>query len=361
MRANLPAGGEDRTYLPYAYRLSEGEARGPVAPHLPRVVFLEATNRCNLVCATCPRTFVTYEPAQTLAWEYFIRIVEQFPAMQRAVLHGIGEPLLNKDLPRMIEHLKTRGVTVLFNTNATLLDDAWARALIASGLDELRCSLDGADPQTYARIRGAPLLPKVAHNLKTFTALQRELNVTTPRVSIWMTGLRENIGELPNLVRLAADLDAREVYVQRMTYFLNVDRPPGLMDGQALFDAFDSTADELVAEAERIARELGVTLRASGATDPRASLEVSRQRDAHPWQACLRPWTTAYVTANGNCLPCCISPFATTDYDSLKLGNLFERPFDEIWNGARYQAWRAALMSDAPNTACRGCGVRWSL
>ena len=133
MRANLPAGGEDRAYLPDAYRLSEGEARGAVAPHLPRVVFLEATNRCNLVCETCPRTFVTYEPAQTLAWENFIRIVEQFPAMQRAVLHGIGEPLLNKDLPRMIEHLKTRGVTVLFNTNATLLDDAWAARLSPAG------------------------------------------------------------------------------------------------------------------------------------------------------------------------------------------------------------------------------------
>jgi radical SAM protein with 4Fe4S-binding SPASM domain len=116
-----------------------------------------------------------------------------------------------------------------------------------------------------------------------------------------------------------------------------------------------------MAEAERAARELGVTLRASGATDPRASLQASRHPAPHPWQACLRPWTTAYVTANGNCLPCCISPFATTDYDSLQMGNLFEQPFEEIWNGERYRAWRAALMSDAPPLACQGCGVHWSL
>ena len=45
---------------------------------------------------------------------------------------------------------------MLFFTNATLLDETWARPLIACGLDDLCCSLDGADPQTYARIRGVP-------------------------------------------------------------------------------------------------------------------------------------------------------------------------------------------------------------
>jgi radical SAM protein with 4Fe4S-binding SPASM domain len=82
---------------------------------------------------------------------------------------------------------------------------------------------------------------------------------------------------------------------------------------------------------------------------------------SRPWAACMRPWTTAYVTANGNLLPCCIAPFATTDYESLKLGNLFERPFDDQWNAERYQAFRARLLSDHPHEACAGCGVLWSL
>src|SRR5260370_42713015 len=100
--------------------------------------------------------------------------------MQRAVLHGIGEPLINHDLPRMIEFRKARCVTVLFNTNATLLNEAWSRKLIASGLDEMRCSLDGADPQTYAAIRGAPLLHKLVHNLRTLTRLRRRLYSDRP-------------------------------------------------------------------------------------------------------------------------------------------------------------------------------------
>lgn len=72
--------------------------------------------------------------------------MEQFPVLERAVLHGVGEPLLNRDLPRMVAHLKSRGVYVLFNTNATLLTEDWGRRLIEAGLDELRVSVDGADP-----------------------------------------------------------------------------------------------------------------------------------------------------------------------------------------------------------------------
>jgi radical SAM protein with 4Fe4S-binding SPASM domain len=356
--------------LPTAYTFIDPDERGAVADHLPRVIFIEVTNRCNLLCETCPRTFVTYERAQTLSWQIFGRIVEQFPDMQRAVLHGIGEPLLNRDLPRMIAYLKARGVTVLFNTNATLLSEAWGRALIASGLDEMRCSVDGVDPETYAHIRGVPLFHKVVDNLREFTQLQRQLGVEPPRVSLWMTGMRENIDELPDLVRLASEIGVPEVYLQRMVYYLDSDGPPGLMDkDHALFDDFDAQGcpeqsrrtDRIIADAEVLAAELGITLRASGATDPRHSLEASQRDDPRPWSGCLRPWTTAYVTANGNCLPCCISPFATMDYDSLKMGNLFDQDFEEVWNEERYQVWRTKLLSQQPPAACRGCGVHWSL
>jgi MoaA/NifB/PqqE/SkfB family radical SAM enzyme len=212
--------------LPVAYGFINPNERGTLAHHLPRVVFIEVTNHCNLLCQTCPRTFTNYEPPQTLEWDRFIYLVEQFPAVQRAVLHGIGEPLLNHNLARMVAYLKARGVTVLFNTNAALLTAERGRALIASGLDELRCSIDGAHPHTYDQIRGAPLLPKVLENLAEFTHLQRELGTASPRVSIWMTGLRENIAELPALVKLAADVGVAEVYLQRMVYYLDGDDAP---------------------------------------------------------------------------------------------------------------------------------------
>ena len=90
----------EQTFLPDAYKLPDGHARGPHASIAPRVVFIEVTNRCNLLCETCPRTFFTREPLHTLSYDEFLHIATQFPEMRRAVLHGIGEPLLNRDCRR---------------------------------------------------------------------------------------------------------------------------------------------------------------------------------------------------------------------------------------------------------------------
>ncbi len=364
--AREPAGPSllpEPAFLPDAYRLPQGSARGPVAAISPRVVFIEVTNRCNLLCETCPRSYFTREPLRSLTFDEFAFVAEQFPDMQRAVLHGIGEPLLNRDLPQIIAYLKQRAVEVLFNSNGTLLTPAWQEALACSGLDEYRCSIDGATPATYARIRGADLLHKIEAGLAGLVQTKARLGVTTPCLSIWCVATKENLVELPDLVRMAARLGVPEVYLQRMTFFGNEPEQQFGMARQelAVFGHDAEVQEQIIARCEALSVELGVDFRAAGARDPRNSLAAARLADDHPWQACLRPWTTAYVTANGNCLPCCISPFATHDYESLILGNLFERPFGEIWNGALYQKFRTDFFTDQPHKACANCGVFWSL
>ena len=94
----------EQRFLPDAYRLPEGSVRRSIAELSPRVVFIEVTNRCNLLCVTCPRTFFDREPLKSLSLKEFITIAEQFPQMQRALLHGIGEPLLNRELPDIIQY-----------------------------------------------------------------------------------------------------------------------------------------------------------------------------------------------------------------------------------------------------------------
>jgi MoaA/NifB/PqqE/SkfB family radical SAM enzyme len=348
--------------LPPAYRYAATIERTEWAFDFPRVVFIEVTNHCNLRCVTCARTSIHYEQPQTLAWENFLRIVAQFPEMQRAVLHGIGEPLLNPQLARMVKFLKARNVTVLFNTNATLLNADWSRELIASGLDEIRVSLDAAHPHTYAHIRGASAFPAIVQNLQRLIEIQHEMNLEKPRISVWMTGMRENISELPDLVRLAARIGVPQVYLQRMVYSLDETsmQNPG-NKRHPLARNVDSQVEQALVEAENIARESGVILQASGATNPRQSLDLLHAHRTQPWAECLRLWSTAYVTANGNCLPCCIAPFATQNYESIIMGNLFAQPFTEIWNAKKYRSWRQTLLSETPPPACRGCGVHWNL
>jgi MoaA/NifB/PqqE/SkfB family radical SAM enzyme len=353
----------EQSFLPDAYRLPVGSQRGAIAELSPRVVFIEVTNRCNLLCQTCPRTFFDREPLKSLTLEEFIVIAEQFPQMERALLHGIGEPLLNRELPEIIAYLKGRNIEVIINSNGTLLSPAWQEDLIKSGLDEYRCSIDGAKDETYARIRGANLLPKLRKGLEELVQTKARLSSVTPRISIWCVATRENLKELPDLLRLAARLGVPEVYLQRMVYFAKEpDEQYGMArDEKAIFGSFDDYQNEVIEKCSHLSQGLGLEFRASGARDPLSSFAAARPQDFAPWQACLRPWTTAYVTANGNCLPCCISPFATNDYESLILGNLFERPFGEIWNAPLYQEFRTRLLSDHPHQACSSCGVYWSL
>src|SRR6266852_5285307 len=81
-------------------------------PPLPSSLYLETTSRCNSLCETCILTFGGREPQKDLGWEEFRRVVDQFPALDRVLLHGIGEPLLNRDLIRMIVRLTAGGAAV---------------------------------------------------------------------------------------------------------------------------------------------------------------------------------------------------------------------------------------------------------
>ncbi len=334
-----------------------GEAARPqVVATLPRTLYLETTNRCDSKCQTCIRTFQTLEPPKDLTLHELRGIVDQFPVLDRVVLHGIGEPLLNPELFAMVTYLKAKGATVLFNSDAITLTTARARRLIETGLDEYRVSMDAATPETYLKIRGVPRFDRVIANLRSLVALERELGRSTPRVSMWFTAMKANLEELPAFVRLAAEVGVGEVYVQRLVF-----NGLGLaVEGQSLHRALQEREQTLIGEAEKVAEAERIALRASGMTTPLQSL-TGPDEARRPWAGCQRPWALSYVTANGHVLPCCISPWTAKDYAGLILGNALEQSFAEIWNGERYRRFRTDFETDVPPDPCRGCGRLWSI
>jgi MoaA/NifB/PqqE/SkfB family radical SAM enzyme len=330
--------------------------RPAVLGALPRSLYLETTNRCDSKCQTCIRTFETLEPPADLTLERVQMIAEQFPALDRVVLHGIGEPLLNPQIFDIVAYLKTRVAVVLFNSDAIGLTPARAIRLVESGLDEYRVSMDAATAATFRKLRGVDRFERVMTNVARLVALQREMGRTTPRVSLWFTASRANIEELPAFVQLAVDLGVAEVYVQRLVF-----NGLGLAtDANALHGRLREREQALLAEADALATRHGIAMRASGLTTPLASLHGGDDGTRH-WAGCQRPWTLAYVTANGNVLPCCISPWVAKDHRGLILGNAFTERFEAIWDGERYQRFRTDFESDTPPDPCRGCGRLWSL
>lgn len=320
----------------------------------PLEVYVEPTNRCNERCTICPRTFFKREPAADLNLDRFVAILDQLPGVERVVLHGIGEPLLARDLPAMVAEAHARGARVLFNTNAIALSVRMAERLIVAGLDELRVSMDAADPHTYRRLRGVNGYAKAMANTKRFCAIRAARRARSPEVWLYFVCLRENLAELPQVIERAGEIGVDAVNLQRLVYFGTGEA----VEAQSTFGAdgdpeLEALIDRCVSTAERA----GVRLAGSGRRD--AANAMRGVDSARPWSGCGRPWRSTYVTANGNVLPCCIAPFATRDYDGIVLGNLFAQPIEQIWNGPAYEQFRAAHRSDDPPEPCRGCGTRW--
>lgn len=335
-----------------------GDKRTPHAAQDPVCLYLETTNRCNLLCTTCPRTYEELEPPSDMSWELFTSIVDQFPNVERVVLHGVGEPMMVAELPAMVRYLKARGIYVLFNTNGTLMRDKKSRELIEAGLDEMRISLDAADAKGFELVRGRDLFDRILRNVKNFVALKKQMGAESPRLSLWLTGLKETLEQLPAFIRLAHEIGVPEVHLQRLVYFdsnqFGLARPES-----SLFERRDEEEGHYLFEAEREAARLGVFFDASGAAEPETSL--TRMSEDTPWSLCRRPWSLMYFTAHGRALPCCIAPFSMHGYENFTLGNAKTTPLAEIWNGPAYQEFREQLLSDAPPKACAGCGCRWSL
>jgi MoaA/NifB/PqqE/SkfB family radical SAM enzyme len=205
-------------------------------PALPRHIYFEPTNRCNLRCRGCIRYRGNWEAERDMSFKDLRMITAQLPGLERAVLHGIGEPLLNRALPDMIRHLKARRVRVCFNSNGTLLSAKRQADLLDAGPDELRVSLDAASPAGYRAMRGSDRFDGIVRNLKSFIALRKTRGAATPLLSLWYLGIRDNIAELPDFIRLSADIGIDEVHLQRLVYF---QEGPGYgiaRDGQSLQD-----------------------------------------------------------------------------------------------------------------------------
>jgi MoaA/NifB/PqqE/SkfB family radical SAM enzyme len=167
----------------------------------PRRVNIELTNYCNQRCTLCPRQAFT-RPLGFMARDLFERVVRecaQHPT--RLWLHFLGEPLLHRDVVRMVRVAKNAGVgEVGLSTNAVTLRGRLADELLASGLDRLECSVDADDRATYLAMRGRDHFERVMGNLRAFLSRKRALGRERPITSLQFMRTPAVEASLPQLV-----------------------------------------------------------------------------------------------------------------------------------------------------------------
>jgi cyclic pyranopterin phosphate synthase len=116
---------------------------------------ISVTDRCNLRCTYCmPEEVVFMDRAELLTYEEMTRFVEVAAPLgiDKLRLTG-GEPLMRRDLPRLVAMLvKIPGIKDVGLTTNGLLLAGQARALYDSGLRRINVSLDTLDPQRFRQV-----------------------------------------------------------------------------------------------------------------------------------------------------------------------------------------------------------------
>src|SRR5690606_18843188 len=116
---------------------------------------ISVTDRCNFRCVYCmPREvfgagYRFLPQSALLSFEEITRLARIFAGLgvEKIRLTG-GEPLVRRDLPRLVAMLSELPVEVTLTTNGSLLARQ-AGALAAAGLDRVTVSLDSLDDATF--------------------------------------------------------------------------------------------------------------------------------------------------------------------------------------------------------------------
>lgn len=302
--------------------------------HSPTFIGLEPTNRCNLNCMMCARCFWNDEanPLGDMSRELFDEKILPEARGKEVLLQLLGEPLLADNFFYMLERLNGAAAITAATTNGVLLAK-YHRKLVDLGLDKLILSFDGMEH--LKDVRG--IKPEVIlKGIEKLNAYKKEKGVVKPGLSFNFAVLRENIGDLPDVVRAAADVGAKCVDVFPITVH------SASLERENYFDFLDEIK-ESYKKAQKAADETGVQLNLP---------PVEESRDI-----CLMPFKQIYVNFNGDVRPCCIATI--NEENTLKLGNLKEHTLSELWNcEAMVKIRRSLLTGENMHPFCRGCSVQ---
>jgi MoaA/NifB/PqqE/SkfB family radical SAM enzyme len=325
---------------------------------LPRFVQIEPVGQCNLRCRMCPIQFrpdgAPGRPPAFMPYEAFCGLIDQFSGMTELQLQGMGEPMLHPRFFDMVAYAAARGITVSTNTNLTVLSERRAEECVRSGLTRIHVSLDAATAESYEYIRVRARFARVLRNLRRLIAAKARLGAPLPSIQLVTVVMRRNLHELPDLVALAHGLGIATVSVQHLCHDFTESTLPeryrsmrDFVESETLAGEDPDRVERHFDEARRAAGALGVTLRLPNLkARPHAPAVSGRQR-------CDWPWRGAYVSFEGNAMPCCM--VATPD--RINFGNMRYEGVEAVWNNAAYQAFRARLDQGPPPGVCSGCAI----
>ncbi len=276
-----------------------------------RLLFWEATGRCNLACKHCRRQETR---ADELTTDEMRAVLDSVASMGRTVIvFSGGEPLMRDDWRELAAYAKSLALPTALATNGTLIDAGLAKEIAAAGFHRVSISLDGADATTHDTFRGVEgcfdaALAGIAHLRAAGQAIQINASIA-----------RHNFAYLDELYQ-----QARQVGAEALHLFLLV--PVGC--GLEITESHQLTAMEYEGVLNAVVR-----YQKAGDMELRATCAPHYARVAtwenHPPQSsrgCLAGRSVLFLSHAGEVYPC--------GYLPISCGNVRSESLAEIWRSS---------------------------
>ena len=273
-------------------------------------VIIEPTNACNLRCPLCP-TSELKRIKGFLPLENFKKIVDDIPALKSINFGWSGEPLLNKDIFKMVKYASSKGIETGISTNTIFLNQYIDEAL-NSGLDDLIVCLDGASKETHEKYRIGSDFESIKNNIQEFCQEKKRRNFKKPRVTLQCLLTKYNEHEVPVIIELAKNLGVNSLDLKTLS----------LGSGVALTEKIKRAKEFLP-------------------SDKYSRYELKDGKTILKSKPKLCSWLRQSVILwNGDVTSCCY------DFEGdLKIGNVFkDGGFKKVWKGEKYKKYRRKII-----------------
>ncbi len=297
----------------------------------PYIVGWEITSQCNLSCPHC-FTASSKRPHDEMTNRECKKIIDTMAEMGVSIIGWTGgEPLLREDLEDLIDYARQKRIKSNITTNAVLLDYKRAWTLREAGNRAIQISLDGSTPEKNWRMRRTTV--EQFYNIMNAIRLCKELN--TQLYLATLLGY-ENLDDGFDMIELAKREGVDSI---RFCGYTPVGRGKR-KDIKKRLSFFDKL-EELLIFVEKA--------RSSDSIMTEFDVGFGPVPPEYAFHKCIAGVETFYLKGNGDVYPC-----TSLLHPKFRVGNIRERPLEEIWNSPEMQVM-AAFPRNEIEGPCRAC------
>lgn len=309
----------------------------------PIVYNIETTNKCNMRCKMCPRTTKMTREISDLDVNLTERIIKQLKPHDNELwkkwekfciknygiapddepsenhfflyiipkviqLHGYGDPLLDRNLGRVVQLLSKNGFESYFSCNPANIDVPHTIEIMKNGLNYIKYSFESTDDVKFKDIRGNKSNFSEAFR-KTLQIIEakEKMNLATTIV-ITMIDIGHNEDQKVEFDKLKSKFMDSDVYV-----YLKSEDQQWYRRDKTLIEYLKNTGREI----------------------PNQSEEFFGTNSIHWSEFCKHPWMSMTIKSDGE-VHMCMEDFNNEIFlGDAKIENLYN-----IWNGKLYHQFR---------------------